>query len=344
MGRNTRTALVSAAQALFLAGLVNVLTALLKPEWIRPWWWAISAVLIVAFFLPFYRQQRREQTISRVAITSDGDGTLHLFGVTRGGAVLSRQYRQGGSWSAWEDFGLRKAKAWDIAAVVPVSGGLEAYAVDRSGSIWYRRQEARTEWSTWTRLRSNQRVGPAIALDAISGWPGHRELFVVSESGKVGHCSRWDGKPWSDWYEVGKSSCRDVALSSTTPGHIECFVVDRQGMLWHRWYLNQHWSDWASLGEPYGMSAPVAISALNGEERHQEVFVVGASGEVAHRWHWQGEIWDRWYDMPSPDHLVDIAAGITSKGRFEVIAVGSSGRLWQRSYVPVGNWSAWESL
>lgn len=60
--------------------------------------------------------------------------------------------------------------------------------------------------------------------------------------------------------------------------------------------------------------------------------------------HWQGEAWGDWYDMPSPDQLVDIAAGITSRSRFQVVAVGFTGKLWQRTYVPVGNWSAWELI
>jgi hypothetical protein len=125
---------------------------------------------------------------------------------------------------------------------------------------------------------------------------------------------------------------------------MECFVVDRQGRIWHKWYLDRHWSGWARLGEPDGMSAPVAISALNGEERHQELFVVGTSGEFSHRWHWQGEVWGTWHNIPAPEHLIDIAASITSRSRFLVVAVSSSGKLWQRSYAPVENWSAWERI
>ncbi|MEV7627109.1 hypothetical protein [Actinoplanes sp. NPDC089786] len=344
MERDAKDALISAVQALVLAALINLLTAVVTPEWTRRWWWGLTALLLVAFFLPFYRLRRRRVVIRRVSLASDGNETAHLFGVTGGGAVLTRVQHQDGSWSAWADHGFRAGKAWDVAAVVPVNGRIEVYVVDRSGGVWCRRQDSRTEWSGWTRLRSDQRIGQAVALDVMSGWRGHREIYVVTENGDVAHCWQWDKEPWSEWYSAEIADCRDVALSTPLKDQLEAFVVDRHGRTWHRWYVDERWSPWESLGEPDAMSAPIAIAALNGEPRHQEIFVVGAAGEVAHRWHWQDEAWDPWYDKRSPDHVVDIAAAATSRSRFRVVTVSAAGKLWQQTYVPVGNWSVWESF
>jgi hypothetical protein len=333
-------ALLSVAVAI----LVNLLTALIKPEWIQPWWLALSLLLLAAVLVPLYRGRHRDTTVRRVALASDGKSVLHLFAVTASGTVLRREYRQDGSWSDWDDHGFGGRKAWDVAAVAPAPGRIETYVADRRGTVWCRRHD-RDGWSDWVALDTDQQFGAVVALDAMSGWPGHREIYAVGENGTLSHRWQRDGHPWSPWWPADRRDCGDVALSVPAVGKMESYALDREGQLWRRRYAKGRWSGWTSLGRPDDRSTSVAVSALNSRKEHQEVYVVGASGDIAHRWCWNDPPWDPWYGMPSPAHLVDVAAGITTPGRLEIVAVDSDGELWGRSYRDGGNdWSTWQRI
>lgn len=339
--RLSSAAWVATVSSIAVGALVNILTSLLNPDLLRPWWWGFTLLLVAAVFLSVYGW-RRDLRIRRVAVCSTGDGSLHLFAVTTGGSVLTREFRHERSWGGWTRLRF-PGKAWDIAAIMPGEGALEIYVADQEGVVWSRRKN-RGGWQDWAALSNDQALGPVVAVAAISGGPEHREVFAVGQNGRAG--SRWqmDGHPWSPWGLIGRSDARDVTVTRPARNIMECFVLDRAGELWHRWYVDRSWSDWNSLGHPADRSTSIAVTGLSGEKRHQEVYVAGADGDLAHRWHWQGHEWDRWYGMPSPDHVIDLAGGTTSRSRFRVIAVGHTGALWQRSYRPESNWSVWEKI
>ncbi|WP_433384019.1 hypothetical protein ACQPZX_22955 [Actinoplanes sp. CA-142083] len=338
---------------LTLLGLVistglGLLANAIDPHWTKNHWWIVALPVAAAIVVTLIRQggngKQLDTIVNRVAVTSHGDGVLHLFAVTASGTVIRRRYREGGSWTDWEDHGFPKATAHDVAAVAPAHGRLETYVADRDGVIWGRRYGA-NGWSSWSQVPGDGRVGPVAALDVMSGWPGHREIYAVGQNGKLGHTWQRDGEAWSRWASAHRDGCRDVALSVPSPGQMECFVLDRDGQLWHRWYVDQHWSEWWSLEQPPDRTPSIALSALNSRTNHQEVYVVGSSGDFAHRWHWQGNDWDRWYPMPSPpDRLIDVAAGTTSASHYEVLAAGAEGDIWRRTYSPQTDWSSWQRV
>ncbi|MGK5678254.1 hypothetical protein [Actinoplanes sp. URMC 104] len=326
--------------------VINLLTALVNIDWYRKWWWVLVAILVAAALPSLYlRRGQRTIAVRRVAAVSDRAGTLYLFVVTTAGEVLRRQLREEGAWSDWEDHGFTFGRAADVAAAVPGHGRLETFVADSKGTLWTRRRD-RDGWTAWAPVEISQDVRAVAALDAMSGWPGHREVFVVSEQGRLFHRWQWDGEPWSQWYPADRAGCRDVALSVPSPGVLECFVVNRDGETWHRWFVKEAWHSWHTLDRPETRSPSVAISALNSKEGHQEIYVVGSAGDVAHRWHFQRRPWEQWYPIPAAgEQLEDIAASATSRGRYEIIGVGQSGALWRRSYRAKGDgWSSWQPI
>jgi len=282
--------------------------------------------------------------IRRVAVASEGTGILHLFAVTRHGLVVRRSYRQGtGTWSDPVDAQFPGRRARDVAAVATGHDRIECFVADRDGRLWSTAVEG-DHVLPWRQLDPTRHSGAVVAIDAMSGWARHRELYAVGHDGALQHRWKWDGQPWSAWHAAHRNDCRDVALSVPTKDHMECFVIDRDGQVQHRWYRDERWSDWQPLHDPGDGFAGVALSAVNGSDRHQEVFVVGAGGELAHRWHWRDEGWDRWHRIEHSDEFVDVAVGATSPMRMECLAVGASGMLWQRSYNPSDGWSTWRQV
>jgi hypothetical protein len=222
---------------------------------------------------------------------------------------------------------------------------LEIYVADVDGVVWTRRlgRDGRS-WSSWESLNTSAKLGPVVAVAAYSGSSGWRELYAIGSNGRVAHRWRQDGHPWHDWYVTDRDDAHDIALTSALKGMLECFIVSRDGDVWHRWYIDGKWSAWGSLGRPAGRSAAKYVAVMSGQERHQEVFSLDTEGNLAHRWHWQGDAWSEWSGFPVPEQVSDVAAVATSPGRLNVIAIGGSGALWQRTYRRESNWSDWERI
>ncbi|WP_229070314.1 hypothetical protein [Actinoplanes sp. DH11] len=336
------------AIGLGVAVLGNVVASTVDAEWAKRWWWLLTVLLLLLAFLPVLglRFWRRARNVARIAACSPGSGKLYLFGVTAEGDLLSRQYREGRTWSAWTTESLPGVKARDVAAMAGTRDALELYVVCRDGSVRTRRLDHDGSWSRWEKLSSSSWFGDVVAVAAISGSPGWRELYAVGSSGQVAH--RWaaDDKPWSAWHPGHHQGARDVAITSPVPHTLESFVVNRDGEIWHRWYVEQNWSDWESLGRPADGSPARSIAATGFQREHQELFVAGTEGDVAHRWHWQATGWaDPWHVDSPPEKAVDIAAASTSQGRLHVTAVDENGVLWQHVYrSEPREWSAWERI
>ncbi|GAA3281641.1 hypothetical protein Dvina_32625 [Dactylosporangium vinaceum] len=279
----------------------------------------------------------------RVAVSSGGTGELRLFAVTRAGAVLERTYRQDHGWSDWADRSLPDGPAHDVAATRIGSVRIDLFAADRRGRIWYRQYDL-DGWQPWQTVDGTAHLGRVVRLAVASAGPRHRELWVLGDGGQVGHRWKGDGEAWSQWYDRSVADTLDVAMTVRRGEQLEVTRLKFDGRVRQRGWVNQVWEQWYDLGRPPTSLAGVAVSALSGSREHQEVFVVDASGGISHRWRWHDDPWSDWYEMEAPGHLVDVAAGITSDGRYEVIVADAAGQLHQRSYGKQDRWSDWRAV
>jgi hypothetical protein len=271
----------------------------------------------------------------RAAVASSGDGILCLYVVTTTGKLLRSTYREPGRWSPWRDLEV-DTEAVDVAA----TSTLQVFYADASGQVWSA-TDVPDRPVHWVRVDGNPGVGRVVALTAVAGWPQHREIYVVGEHGAVAHGWKWHEGIW-EWRPADVPvPCRDVALSAGTPDLLECFAVGRDQRIRHRWFWtpDEKWTEWATGAGEDAPGKIIALDVLNGWVDHQEIFTVRTDGEINHRDHWRGHDWRPWRDLEVPTKMSDVAAGITSEGRLEVIAIARDGELWQRSYDEQRWWS-----
>ena len=343
MPRNNQALLLAAVTA-GIGAVVNLLTSVVEPELIESWWWALVPGLAVLVYVSAYGIQRRIGSLRRLAACAPRNGPLHLFGITANGRLVSRRFN-GGAWSRWQRETFPGADAHDVTAMTATRDLLEIYVADSEGVVWTRAlgRDGRS-WSAWESLDSSGELGPVAAVAACSGSPDWRELTAVGVNGRVAHRWRQDGHPWHAWHLTGLDDAETVALTSVTPGNLECFAVDHNGELRHRYYRGG-WSEWGSFGRPQTRTALKAVAVVSGKREHMEAFVLDTEGHLAHRWYRRDPAWSPWADFPAPPGPVaDIAAVATAPGNWRVIAVTESGDLWQRLYPHGSHWSDWERI
>lgn len=308
---------------------VNLLTAPVDGGWTSRWWVWITVGVLVAVIAVAYLQRRpgRAVVVRAVAASDTGHGTMEVLVATTTGAVLATEMHEEGTWEPWT---RSPGQAWDVAVVQPSLDVVEHYVADRDGALRGRRRDHGV-WSGWRPVPSPPaRHARVVRLAAASLKPGHRELYVVMDDGRLMHSWKWDdSSTWSEWYDAGLSGMIDVAVCSPKDGLLEHFAIGRDGDVWHRWYWDE-WSPWENWGRPG--SPAKAITAYRRADDKQEVFATGKAGDLVHRWHTGGEPWSGWAVMETPQDFQDLAAGTTSSSRLWCLAVDRNGHLWQRSF------------
>lgn len=273
-----------------------------------------------------------------VATASLRAGEMHAFVVTTQGGLFNASYTESGRWSDWSDM-RPLGRVTDVTAAVTATDRVEVFYVDTDGELW-----ACTLGERWIQVPKDPGAGRIVAISANSARLGHREVYAVSGHGKVTHRWRADGAAWCA--EGGWTTARDVALSAPRDGILECWAVGLDGQVRNRWYPHGDggWSDWDDVFGRLPDGSAVAVDVVNAWEGHQELFVVRADGGVRHRDHWQGKDYPAWRDLAAPVPMRDVAAGVTSIGHIEVIAVSAEGDLWQKSYSDATNWAEWRTM
>ncbi|MEV1120267.1 hypothetical protein AB0I91_34905 [Actinosynnema sp. NPDC049800] len=323
---------------------VNLLTSLADKEAVHRWRWPLTAVVLLAFVLPVFWKHRLGSAnapvrkLCRVAAVDNGEGGMDVLAVTKNGKVITATCTGKSLWSPWRVI-LETGFAWDVAAVVPRQGIVEYYALDRDGTIRMRTRD-RGHLSTWQVVRIlGDTHGRAMCVASSSLAPGHRELMVITDSGRLLHAWRTDGQGWSQWHDSGLAGARDVTVCAPHDGLFENFAVDADGEVWHRWFW-ERWTEWERWGRPG--SPARAVSAFRKLTEYQELFVVGDAGDLGHRHHQRGHAWSDWLVMDTPAGVIDVAGSTTSPNSLRCLIVDSEGALWLRPYDGTGNrWLDW---
>ena len=330
---------------LFGAAGANLLTSLADKETVHRWRWPLTIAVLLAFIVPVIWKHRTGvvkasvRKFSRVAAVDTGESAMDVLAVTENGKVVSATCSDKNLWTPWRVI-LEAGFAWDVAAVVPRQGIVEYFALDRDGTIRMCTRD-RGHWSTWqlVSIIGNEH-GRIMRVASASLQPGHRELMVVTDSDRLLHSWRVDGRGWSQWHDSGLAGARDVTVCAPQDdGLMENFAVDINGEVWHRWFWEQ-WTEWERWGRPG--SPARAISAFRKLAEFQELFVVGDAGDLGHRHHQRGRDWSDWLVMDTPVDVVDVAGSTTSPNSLRCVIVDREGMLWVRSYDGSGNrWLNW---
>lgn len=343
-------AAASTAGGVVVAVAVNLVSSAYQLR-LGTWPWLIAVAVVVAaiawpFFVIYFRRWRcGPESLRAVAATQGESRHLELFAVTDVGRVVWSTYRQMDTWSRWRYLPL--SNIVDVAAVSPTARTIELFAVDRSGQMWCLTQTDGT-WSSKSAVPDSMAHGRLTRLCAASIRAKHREVYACTEGGRVVHNWRIDGKSWEGWSDSGlRHWAVDVAASSGHDELLDNFAVQRDATrLWHRYFWNK-WHEWSEMHPPG--SAGIAVAAYRQADEHQEVFVVGSSGDIHHRWWTRGSNWTAWASMHPPDteaKLRDAAAGITSAHHHQLLVVDEDGLLWHKEWSKDygGDWSTWRCV
>lgn len=135
--------------------------------------------------------------------------------------------------------------------------------------------------------------GFAMGLASAAVRGHHGEVWRVTPRHRVEH--RWfENGRWSEWHDFTfERPALDVAAVSGWREHIEVFVLDRNGTVWHRWWWKD--SGWhprfEDLGRPFGTIATRGISAFSAQDGHMDVLVEAEDGRIANMWFEDGRGW-----------------------------------------------------
>ncbi len=192
--------------------------------------------------------------LARVAAVSSQSGHQEMFAVT-GAGELVHSWLYSGQWSDWDPLDT-PVPVSDIAATSPADGQIVCAATDVHGRAWHRSWSG-SEWGDWQKIDAPPKTAsPVLTRVAIvSGWRGenrHVEIFAVTAAGEVVH--RWRSRrteEWSDWHTKSVSSpAVDIAATSNTAGHMECFIACSDGRLYYQWLSKEmRWSSWRSIND-----------------------------------------------------------------------------------------------
>ena len=265
-----------------------------------------------------------------------------------------------GTWSEWENLGEQVASAPSA-----VSGG------DHHLAVFFRGGDAhlRSVWWGGGLWHLGRDIGPIIVPD-----------LKPSQAEKIAQALRWrlkdaldfegnDGSVKTDpltapeapavgdtlYYKNGNRIPVNSAPACVmkSPRHIDCFVLDYAGRLWHRWYRgDEGWDRWQALsrGRPQLTTSPTATSW---NDRRIDVFARGSDGQLMRR-PWDGKKWQNWQELG----LIDIETDVLSMGvelgsapsciapaenRFECFVRGPGNHLFKRSFSG-RRWGQWRDL
>jgi hypothetical protein len=244
-------------------------------------------------------------------------------------------------WSGWNR--IAGNRAIDTSAhELPSTLHLLAYRGDEiyHRGDWNTPPPGGSEDSLW---RDFGNIREASRLTAAS-WGNDRIDVIGWSSGRLLHKFRtnfpeWD---WTNWNDLGSGvSPFAPAVTSERPGQLNLFAIGMRQEVIHRWYVNNSWSGWESLGysDTGFLAGPAACSWGPGR---QDVFGVRVQHrDIVHKWFSNG--WSGWESLGGAWNVAP-AAATPWPGRLDLFGTGLNSQIYHRTFEN-GRWSpTWESL
>lgn len=226
-----------------------------------------------------------------------------LFAALDDGRMLHRfDWADDGTWNEMSH--PQPAPLRSLHAVSPAPERFSLYAVAHNGSIWRSIWPGPgSDWQPWTSLPlpvdADQpgRTSEAITLLSVtSNWPGGEDVFAVDTAGTlwVGWCTP-HGAPVTWWiYDAGLADARAITAVSRMDGHLELFILDHRGKVFHRFRNPDSESNVMSpraLLEHQPEEPSIELVACSAHDGAQALFGRSESGRL-----WQLKLWeDRWH-------------------------------------------------
>ena len=210
------------------------------------------------------------------AVAQNHDGRLELVVASFDiGVWHASQRRPGRHWTELEPLagtneGVRFSRAPALAR--NQGGRLEVFVPANDGAVWHcwQSQPGSDTWSPWSSLRAPSEEATVNDVMVAPNKDGRLELFAITDD-EIWHRfqPRADHDSWSPWSSLGspeqdvKFPCRPV-VAKNEDGHLELFVLDQDGAVWHCWQAgsgSDSWTRWSSLDKPAGTTGQLAVGA-----------------------------------------------------------------------------------
>jgi hypothetical protein len=222
-----------------------------------------------------------------------------------------------------------------IAAARHADGRLAVFYIGANGAIYYRNQNSpgSTGWTPEVHIPAY-----AKAIAAVTNAQGRIELFYIGGNNGLYH--RW--QPWTNtdqWSpeEYFSANIRAVAAANNGNGILAVAAVGADNQL----YIMQQPAPNSWNGQWHNVPAQsVDIAMATSHDGRNELFHVGTTYDVYHRWEWSpGCCWS------SPEEMWDtnlrkLAVARNADGRMEVFAIGSNAQIYSNWQQRAGaNWA-----
>jgi hypothetical protein len=254
-----------------------------------------------------------------------------------------------GTWSEWENLGEEVASA--PSAVSGGEGHLAVFfrgndahlrSVWWGGGLWHLGRDIGAINVPDMKPSASEKIARALA-DRLENaleypdWaePRQEEAWTPAEARAIGDTLYHKGGN-----RIPVNSAPGCVMKA--PRHIDCFVLDYAGRVWHRWYRGgDGWDRWQVLNRtgPRMTGFPTAVSW---NDRRIDLFARGPEGQLMQQT-WNGQKWQQWIDLGSIE--IDSAPSCIApaEGRFECFVRGPGSQLFHRSFAD-RKWSPWTDL
>lgn len=229
--------------------------------------------------------------LSRPVVAMDKQGRLELEIVGSDTHIwTSYQTAPNGSWysihrvpSKYSDPGF----LGDPALVANQDGHLEIFALGRDKHIWHAPQNLSTGWWNWSALQTGYAFSgqPTVALDL-------QKRLEIDARGIDGNIwTNYQTSPngtWSNWHRVPSQTSNagfkgDPTLAINQDGHLQVFVVGKDGNLWQASQnLSTGWWNWSVVYTSVSHNFQGLPAVGHNADGRLEVFIPDATGNIWH--------------------------------------------------------------
>jgi hypothetical protein len=292
-----------------------------------------------------------------LAATTNADGEIEVFAVTRAGHALTciQQQRPTHNWSGWTVLGGPVVPPATVG--LNADGGLEVFTVDAQGAVkHFWRTEPRGEWSAWEDFGGQFYPG----LLCVRHRDGRLDLFGVDAvSSHLRH--RWQsraGAPgaWFPWADLGGRVGPGISAGQASDGRLEIFAVGSTNSTVYR--LSQaaegdiaRWLPWEEFSSSKDSTVFLedGLAAAENADGRIEVFGVSkVASRIMHRWQLTPErdVWSKWSSFDAPARPPPLL-GRNLDGNLEMFCLDSKveGRVNHRRQISShSDWLYWSSM
>jgi serine protease AprX len=239
-------------------------------------------------------------------------------------------------WSDWENLG-------GIWLSAPAASNGQVFAIGTDSALY--RKVFDNSWTdtNWEYLGGTlSPLTPGAFGPGIWGIASSVEVYAIGTDTNLYHATA-STSGLSNWESLGGNWTHGAAAIAR-----ECFTVDTNSRLYHRYYSRQSrdpggpevpgWDDWDDLGGTL-VSSPAAVSWS--AARH-DVLALGLDGAIAQKSWTPDSGWGHWQSLGG---VYIHGPALTSWGadRLDYFAVGADSAIYHRSWDGVG-WSIPESM